>query len=62
MGTKLVIYDDENSPLERSYVALSITKTKKWYKKQFIVKVIEDTEDVKEELIEDLKKIRQIFS
>lgn len=59
---KPIICDNENSLITRSYGVLVISKAVKWYKHKFIVKVIDDIEDVKEELVEDLNKIRQIFS
>lgn len=59
---KPVIYDDENSPLTRSYSVLVILKVKKLRQCQFLVKVFNDTEDVMEELMDDLNKIKQMFS
>ena len=54
---KPIIYDDENSLLTRSYGVLVISKVKKRRKHKFFVEVFEDTEDVIEELLEDLNKI-----
>ena len=59
---KPVIYDDENSPLIRNYAVLVISKSSKLCRHKFIVKVFEDTEDVIEELLEDLNKIERMFS
>lgn len=59
---KPIIYDDENSPITRNYGVLVISKMIKHHKHKFIVKVFDNTDDVKEELVEDLKKIRQMFS
>lgn len=57
---KPVIYDNENSPLTRNYSVLVISKVMKHNKLKFIVEVFDDTEDVKEELVEDLKKLEQL--
>ncbi len=59
---KPIVYDNENSPLTRSYCVLIISKEIKYQKQQFFVRIFDDTEDVVEELVEDLSKIKQIFS
>lgn len=58
---KPITYDDEDSPITRSYGVLEISKVMKRFKQKFIVKVCDETEDVKEELMEDLNKIRQVI-
>lgn len=57
---KQVIYDDENSPLMRNYVVLDISKGRWCHKHKFIIKVFDDTEDVKKELEEDLNRLEAI--
>ena len=59
---KPVIYDNENSPITRNYAVLVISKTMKRHQHRFFVKVFDDAEDVKEELVEDLNKIKQMFN
>ena len=59
---KPFIYDNENSPLTRNYGVLVISKAMKRCRHKFIVKVFEDTEDVIEELLEDLNKIERLLS
>lgn len=57
---KIIVYDDENSPLARSYIVLSISKTIKQGKCKVVVKEFDDTRDVIEELQDDLDKIEQM--
>lgn len=57
-----IIYDNENSPITRSYAVLTISKAAKHHKHKFIFKEFDNTEDLKEELEEDLQKIIQMFS
>ena len=59
---KPFVYDNENSPLTRSYAVLAISKAIKSHESKGFVKVFDDTEDVMEELVEDLNKIKQVFS
>lgn len=49
-----IVYDDENSPLARSYLSLKI----KHRKRKVIVEVFEDIEDVAEELEEDFGRLK----
>lgn len=57
-----VIYDDENSALERSYCTLMISKVRKCKKTKLLIKIFEDMEDVIEELMEDFNRVKQLFS
>ena len=59
---KPIVYDDENSPLTRSYCVLVISKQMKRHKQKFFVQIFYDTKDVVEELVEDLGRIKQMFS
>lgn len=59
---KSIVYDNENSPLTRSYAALIISKVIKHHESKYRIKVFNDTEDVMEELVEDLNKIKKMFS
>ncbi len=56
-----VIYDDENSLLTRSYVALIVSTIKKRHKSKILVEVFDDLDDVAEDLEEDLNKIKKLF-
>ena len=59
---KPIVYDNENSPLTRSYCVLTISKKMKHHKQKFFVRIFDDTTDVVEELTEDLSKIKQMIS
>ena len=56
-----IIYDDENSPLERSYCAIAISRVNKRNKNKFVIKEFYDTEDVEKEFAEDFNKIKEMF-
>lgn len=58
-----VVYDDENSFIERSYGVIVLKRKKRFLKgDELTVKYIEDIEDVKREIIEDLNKVKKIMT
>ena len=57
-----IVYDNENSPLTRSYCVLTISKEMERQRQKFFVRIFDDTKDVVEELVEDLSRIKQMFS
>ena len=60
---KPIIYDDEQSPLTRSYMVVSISQVSRSYARQseYDIRLYDDMRDVETELMEDLCQVKSIM-